>query len=70
MGIRFDGKGLKASSQARRYLYGRLAVMLETDLRENDGADVLRYIDNEFDERRLRKEAKKVAAELRKKSLQ
>ncbi len=60
----FDGSsGMKPSAEARRYIYRVLAAAVETDIRDRDGW-ILGGVDNEFDERRLRKEAKKVAAEL------
>lgn len=70
--LRFDGKSRKPSAQARRYIYERLAVMLKEDMYQHPppdgGSFVLRHIDNEFDERRVRKEAQKVISELHRKA--
>ncbi len=71
--LRFDGKnGRTPSAQARRYIYERLAVMLKEDMYQHPppdgGSFVLRHIDNEFDERRVRKEAQKVISELHRKA--
>lgn len=69
--LRFNGEsGKKPSAQARRYIYERLAVMLMDDMRDRPRSDsfVLREINNEFDERRVRNEAKKVVAELERKA--
>ena len=70
---RFDGKhGRKPSAQARRYIYERLAVLLKTDMCQHPAPDggsfVLQHIDNEFDERRIRKEAAKIVSELHRKA--
>jgi len=71
--LRFDGKnGRKPSAQARRYIYERLAVMLKEDMYQHpapdDGSFVLRHIDNQFDERRVRNAAQKVISELHRKA--
>lgn len=66
--MRFDGKtGMKPSAQARRHIYATLANFLEDDV-TNDGAWALGLLDDEFDRRRARNEARKVVAELRRKS--
>lgn len=65
--MRFDGKsGMKPSAQARRYIYTTLANFLEDDV-TSDGW-MLGPLDDEFDRRRVRNEARKVVAELRRKS--
>ncbi|HEV2310781.1 MAG TPA: hypothetical protein VGU73_09665 [Acidimicrobiia bacterium] len=65
--MRFDGKsGMKPSAQARRYIYTTLANFLEDDAAHD--AWVLGPLDDEFDRRRARTEARKVVAELRRKA--
>lgn len=71
--LRFNGThDRRPSAQARRYIYERLAVMLKGDMYQHPppegGSYVLRHIDNAFDERRIRNEAKKVISELHRKA--
>lgn len=71
--LRFNGgNGRKPSAQARRYVYQRLAIMLKEDMYQHPppagGSFVLRHLDNEFDVRRVRKEAAKVISELSRKA--
>lgn len=66
--MRFAGKqGMLPSAEARRYIYATLANFLTDDM-TNSGGWMLGPLDDEFDQRRVRKEAKKVIAELRRKT--
>lgn len=70
--MKFDGSsGRKPSTEARRYVYAVTAIMLEAELemplREAQWLFGDTELD-EFDRRRLRKEAAKVVAELRRKA--
>lgn len=66
--MKFDGSsGRKPSTEARRYIYAVLAASLESDMRDPDGW-VRGGIEDEFDLRRLRKEARKVFTELMRKA--
>lgn len=64
--MRFNGSsGKRPSAEARRYIYSRLASILRTSL--NDDTSWINEFD-EFDRRRLRRAAKLVAEELRRKA--
>ena len=62
--------GRKPSTEARRYVYRRLAKLLEDELNENEGIGWLWEGDDidEFDRRRIRGALMKVVAELHKKA--
>ena len=68
---KFNGaNGRKPSTEARHFVYARLARLLEDELDENQCAGWL-YMEidaDEFDRRRIRAAAKKVAVELQKKA--
>lgn len=65
--MRFDGSsGRRPVTEARRYIYNVLATAIGTDLEDLEGW-LLGGIDEESDRRRIRKAAKAVVAELRRK---
>ena len=67
--MRFTGKqGMKPSAEARRYIYAALANFLEDDVDHAPTGWMFGPLDDEFDRRRVRTEASKVVAELRRKA--
>lgn len=66
--MKFDGSsGKRPSAEARRYVYAVAASSLETDLTDPEGW-LLGGLDDEVDRRRVKRETRKVAAELRRKA--
>lgn len=66
--MKFDGSsGRRPSAEARRYIYAILVAMISNDMEDPDGW-IRGGIDCEFDTRRLKNEAKKVAREMRRKA--
>lgn len=67
--LRFDGSsGRKPSAEARRYVYGILAAILEHELTDADGW-VFGGIELDADRRRLVRAVRLVRDELRRKQL-
>lgn len=65
--LRFDGKsGRKPTAEARRYVYRVLAAVIETESRDREGW-FFGGIENECDQRRLRKVLPLVGAEMMRK---
>lgn len=59
---------MKPSAEARRYVYAALANFLADDVDHAPTGWVLGPLDDEFDRRRVRIEAHKVVAEMRRKA--
>jgi hypothetical protein len=66
--IIFDGSsGRRPSAEARRYVYAIVATSLENDM-EDSGGWLFGGLESEFDRRRVRKAARLVVTELRRKA--